>query len=190
MAGLIARNWDKFAEQSLAPGSQGEQSQRAKALKERAKSATGLFGNPIALGLGSVAGGLLLGRRLQSQQGQHAGATRPRDGEPLGALSKQELQARASEAGIGVRRSMTKADLIEALERSGERGRAGSRQKANPIEIQKFLEGLEYPATRDTLLKEANRQGADERVLGSLERLPRKRFEDPTDVSEALGASA
>ena len=185
MAALIARNWDTFAEQSVAGESSGG---RTEALKQRAKTASGLLRNPVVLGLGSVAGGLLLGRRFQSKPTQEGGAVQPSRGRPLAALSKPELQSRASEAGIEVKRSMTKQDLIEALEqRAG--GRAGGAAKASPFEIQAFLAGVQYPASRDQLRAEAERQGADERVLRSLERLPPERFERATEVSEAIGES-
>jgi hypothetical protein len=57
----------------------------------------------------------------------------------------------------------------------------------NPIQIQKFLKGVDYPASKNDLLKNAERQGADEDVRGTLERLPDEEYESPADVSQALG---
>ena len=57
----------------------------------------------------------------------------------------------------------------------------------NPIDVQKNLKGVSYPASRDKLVAEAERHGADDRVRVSLARLPWRRFESPAEVSEALG---
>jgi hypothetical protein len=57
----------------------------------------------------------------------------------------------------------------------------------NPIQIQKFLKGVDYPASKNDLLKNAEREGADEDARATLERLPDQEYESPADVSEALG---
>ena len=62
--------------------------------------------------------------------------------------------------------------------------------EANPIEVQKFLEGVGYPKTRDQLVKEAERREANAKVLATLSQLPRKRYQTPTEVSEALRTRA
>lgn len=56
----------------------------------------------------------------------------------------------------------------------------------NPIQIQKFLKGVDYPANKKTLLENAKKLGADENVCQSLENLPDQDYEAPVDVSEAL----
>jgi Protein of unknown function (DUF2795) len=86
---------------------------------------------------------------------------------------------------------MSKAQLREAVRRR--RGRAGgqsgrrSSAKAHPVHVQAFLEGVGYPTDKQKLVSEAKSQGADREVRDTLERLPRKRFESPTEVSEAIG---
>jgi hypothetical protein len=60
--------------------------------------------------------------------------------------------------------------------------------QVNPIHVQKFLKGVDYPATKEALLDNAKKLKADADVLAALEQLPGKRFETPADVSEALGA--
>lgn len=61
---------------------------------------------------------------------------------------------------------------------------------ANPIQIQTYLKGVDYPASRDQLIENARRLGADENVCASLEQLPDDNFLTPADVSEAFkGAS-
>ncbi|MBD2358271.1 DUF2795 domain-containing protein [Tolypothrix sp. FACHB-123] len=60
--------------------------------------------------------------------------------------------------------------------------------KANPIFVQKYLKGMDYPASTEELIQHAQEQGADEDVLSILEELPEdEEFESPTDLSEALG---
>ena len=59
----------------------------------------------------------------------------------------------------------------------------------NPIQVQKFLGGIDYPATKDEVLKTAERQGADDQVLATLRNLPRDEFNSPNDISEAIGGS-
>jgi predicted outer membrane protein len=57
----------------------------------------------------------------------------------------------------------------------------------NPIQIQKFLKGVDYPASKDALIQNAKKMGADEGVFESLEQLPDEEFETPADVSKAFG---
>jgi predicted outer membrane protein len=57
----------------------------------------------------------------------------------------------------------------------------------NPIQIQKFLKGVDYPATKAALIENAKNLGADENVRASLEQLPDEDFETPADVSQAFG---
>jgi hypothetical protein len=57
----------------------------------------------------------------------------------------------------------------------------------NPIQLQRFLSGVDYPARKQDLVDRARRQGADDNVVQTLERLPRDEFNSPNDVSEAFG---
>lgn len=60
--------------------------------------------------------------------------------------------------------------------------------KANPIEIQKHLKGIDYPASKQELVNHAKKQGADRKVLSLLEQLPDdEEFDSPTDVNKAIG---
>ncbi|WP_427172696.1 DUF2795 domain-containing protein [Arthrobacter sp. 92] len=56
----------------------------------------------------------------------------------------------------------------------------------NPIQIQKFLGGVDYPANRDTLVSTAKKSGADADVIHALESLPEKEYESPASVSKAV----
>lgn len=58
---------------------------------------------------------------------------------------------------------------------------------ANPIQVQKFLGGLDYPVEKADLLERARSEGAHDEVVDTLERLPEQSFNSPNDVSEAIG---
>lgn len=57
----------------------------------------------------------------------------------------------------------------------------------NPIQVQKFLSGIDYPASKDDIVQAAQDNGADDNVLDALRNLPDQDFDAPTDVSEAIG---
>lgn len=57
---------------------------------------------------------------------------------------------------------------------------------SNPIQIQKYLKGVDYPASKQDLIKNAKKNGADESVCASLEQLPDEDFQTPADVSQAF----
>ncbi|MBE9155848.1 DUF2795 domain-containing protein [Nodosilinea sp. LEGE 06152] len=59
--------------------------------------------------------------------------------------------------------------------------------KVNPIQVQKFLKGMEYPASKQDVIDHAKQQGADENVCSTLEDMPEDEFETPADVSKAIG---
>lgn len=59
--------------------------------------------------------------------------------------------------------------------------------KVNPIQLQKHLKGVDYPASKQDLIDQAKKQGADENALSALEELPDEEYETPADVSQALG---
>jgi hypothetical protein len=60
---------------------------------------------------------------------------------------------------------------------------------ANPIQMQKFLSGVDYPASRDDLVQHARQKGADEEVLRQLESLPDRTFDGPNAVSSEYSKS-
>jgi predicted outer membrane protein len=57
----------------------------------------------------------------------------------------------------------------------------------NPIQLQKFLKGVDYPADKKELMERARSLGADENVMATLENLQDECFQTPADVSEAVG---
>ncbi|PSR12292.1 hypothetical protein C8255_26820 [filamentous cyanobacterium CCP3] len=57
----------------------------------------------------------------------------------------------------------------------------------NPIQVQKFLKGIEYPASKQDVIEHAKQQGADENICSTLEQMPEDEFETPADISKAIG---
>jgi hypothetical protein len=57
----------------------------------------------------------------------------------------------------------------------------------NPIELQKALGGMDYPASKEDLVKHAEGKGADDEVLSFLRNLPDKNYETPAAVNKEMG---
>jgi Protein of unknown function (DUF2795) len=141
-------------------------------------------------------------QRASSSTRPRKGATRRRRrAQTSDEPTREELYEQAKRLDIGGRSKMNKAQLKRAVgrrsgqsassqrRRSKQSGRrtAPGRGRANPVEVQAFLEGVSYPTRKGDLLREARRKGASKAVRSTLERLPEKRFEGPTQVSEAVG---
>lgn len=47
--------------------------------------------------------------------------------------------------------------------------------KANPVQIQKHLKGVDYPASKQELIQHAQQQGADQKIISLLEQLQKMR---------------
>jgi Protein of unknown function (DUF2795) len=94
--------------------------------------------------------------------------------------TRDELYAEAGRLGVTGRSTMTKDELGDELERL-------QSEKATPLQVQTFLEGVQYPLDRDDLLREVQARRAAAEVRATIERLPNRRFDDPTDVSRAIG---
>jgi len=59
--------------------------------------------------------------------------------------------------------------------------------KVNPIQVEKFLKGMDYPVSKPDLVKYAQQHGADENAMSALQHLPSRTFDGPTAVSKAIG---
>lgn len=104
--------------------------------------------------------------------------------------TRAELYDQAKRLGIEGRSKMNKTQLARAVGRRRGRSSGGgrrSRAKANPFDVQAFLEGVGYPTGKRKLLREAESQGAGRDVRATLKKLPEKNFGSPTEVSEAIG---
>lgn len=58
----------------------------------------------------------------------------------------------------------------------------------NPADVEKYLKGIGYPASKEDLLKMAKRNGAEPKVCDTIQRLPNQQFANPTDVAKAISA--
>ncbi|MBV9197970.1 MAG: DUF2795 domain-containing protein [Solirubrobacterales bacterium] len=56
----------------------------------------------------------------------------------------------------------------------------------NPIEVQKHLKGISYPASREELVETAERNDAPEEIVEELRSLGAERFDGPDNVQAAL----
>lgn len=61
--------------------------------------------------------------------------------------------------------------------------------KINPIQAQKYLKGVNYPVSKEDLVKHAQQQGGDKQLCDHLQKMPGDRYETPADVSKAIGAA-
>ena len=59
--------------------------------------------------------------------------------------------------------------------------------KPNPIELQKYLSGVDYPAKRADLVQAAEKNGADSDTLDIVRGLPDRTYEGPSGVSKEIG---
>lgn len=58
---------------------------------------------------------------------------------------------------------------------------------ANPIQLQKYLKGMDYPARKKSLMEHAKSQGADEVVMHTLEMLPDRDYDGPAGIAKEMG---
>ncbi len=56
----------------------------------------------------------------------------------------------------------------------------------SPIEMQKFLKGVSYPAKRNQLICKAVENGADMDVVEAMFNLPDREYDSTTEISKAM----
>ena len=57
----------------------------------------------------------------------------------------------------------------------------------NPIEVQKHLGGVDYPASKDEVIATAESNGAPQEIIEALQQMDGTQFDGPDEVMEALG---
>jgi hypothetical protein len=60
-------------------------------------------------------------------------------------------------------------------------------QNIDPTDIQQALSGMDYPASKEELIKHAQDNAADQEVMTFLERIDDGNYESPADVQAELG---
>jgi hypothetical protein len=56
----------------------------------------------------------------------------------------------------------------------------------SPIAIQKALSGIDYPASKDDIIRHAQQQGGDKEVIEALNKIEDREYEGPSGVSSAV----
>lgn len=54
------------------------------------------------------------------------------------------------------------------------------------LQLQEYLAGLDYPVSREDLVRWGQENGASTELLQLLRALPAEQFDDPADLNEAL----
>ena len=62
-----------------------------------------------------------------------------------------------------------------------------SGKKLSPIQLQKYLKGANYPASKDALVQRAQHNAAPGNVMDKLRSLPSSQYDTPASVMKALG---
>lgn len=60
-------------------------------------------------------------------------------------------------------------------------------QAPNPIQVQKYLGGLDYPAKKQEIVQKAKQKGADDHILDILQKIPDQEYSSPVAVSREVG---
>jgi hypothetical protein len=56
----------------------------------------------------------------------------------------------------------------------------------SPIDIQKALSGMDYPASKDDIVRHAESSGANQEVIEALKKIDDREYEGPSGVSSAV----
>ncbi|HAR63323.1 MAG: DUF2795 domain-containing protein [Candidatus Margulisiibacteriota bacterium] len=57
----------------------------------------------------------------------------------------------------------------------------------SPAAIEKYLKGIDFPASRDSMVQFAQNHGATSDILDILRRIPDKTYTSPIDVAKGIG---
>lgn len=57
----------------------------------------------------------------------------------------------------------------------------------NPIEVEKAIKGIAFPADKEQLRDQARENGASDTVMAALDKLPEREYQRANDVTGALG---
>ena len=65
-------------------------------------------------------------------------------------------------------------------------GRDYTGDMVSPIDIQKALSGMDYPASKQQIVEHAEKNGGGKDVLDALEKIDDREYEGPSGVSSAV----
>lgn len=63
----------------------------------------------------------------------------------------------------------------------------GISKRISPVQLQKHLKGVSYPATKSDLVARAQKNNASSEIVDKIRALPADSFNGPKDVMRALG---
>ena len=56
----------------------------------------------------------------------------------------------------------------------------------NPIQVQKYLGGLDYPAKKQDIVEKARQKGADNDIMQILQKIPDQEYSSPVALSREV----
>jgi len=59
---------------------------------------------------------------------------------------------------------------------------------ANPVSVESYLKGIDYPASKDDLIEKAKQNNAPEEVIQTLQQFSQGQYSSPIDVSKEVGS--
>ncbi|MGI5917594.1 MAG: DUF2795 domain-containing protein [Anaerolineae bacterium] len=60
-------------------------------------------------------------------------------------------------------------------------------KEASPIQVQRYLKGLQYPASKEDIIQRIKDSDAPNEVIEFMQRLPDQEYKSPIDISRAVG---
>jgi hypothetical protein len=60
-------------------------------------------------------------------------------------------------------------------------------KKINPIMVQRYLRGINYPVKKAGLIDKAKDNDAPKEIVAVLDKLPNKDYKNPAEVSKGMG---
>ena len=60
-------------------------------------------------------------------------------------------------------------------------------EKVSAAQIQLYLKGIDYPASKEEIVNHARSQGAPDNVMSYLTRLPERQYTRPTEIEQEFG---
>ena len=105
-------------------------------------------------------------------------------------LNALPVSARSAQASVSApQRARPRPRLCFSARRRGERADIPEKEGSvvNPIQLQKYLQGVNYPARKDDLLSAAEKNDAPEDVVEEIRSLSGDEFDGPDQVMKAFG---
>lgn len=59
-------------------------------------------------------------------------------------------------------------------------------ESPNPIQVQKYLGGLDYPAKKQDIVEKARQKGADNDIMQILQKIPDQEYSSPVALSREV----